>query len=106
MMILYEVTTDVKPDHVTAYETFMREKHIPAVLATGCFVGATLSHSIPGRYRVTYLARNMDVLDEYLGEHSEQLREDFAAELGSNVRVSREVWAELQQWTAGGTTNT
>lgn len=106
MMILYEVTTDVQPDHIAAYETFMRERHIPDVLATGCFVGATLSHSIPGRYRVTYLARNMDVLDEYLGQHSEQLREDFAAELGSHVRVSREVWAEMQHWEQPGAAKT
>ncbi|MCC7054718.1 MAG: DUF4286 family protein [Gemmatimonadaceae bacterium] len=102
MMIIYEVTTDVQPDHIEAYERYMRERHIPDVMATGCFVSATLTHSIPGRYRVAYLARNMDVLDEYLGAHSEQFRDDFAAELGSNVRVSREVWAEMHRWTAGG----
>jgi Domain of unknown function (DUF4286) len=106
MLIIYEVTTDVPPARAVAYEQFMRERHIPDVLATGCFVSATLTHSIPGRYRVAYSARNMDILDEYLGHHSEQLRADFAAELGPDVRVSREVWAEMKLFTAGQVTDT
>lgn len=95
-MILYEVTTDVPLDSVGAYESYMRDTHIPDVLATGCFVSATFAYSIPGRYRVQYIARDMDVLDEYLSKHSEQFRDDFAAHLGSTVKVSREVWAEMQ----------
>ena len=55
---------------------------------------------------MTYVARNMDVLDEYLGQHSEQFRDDFAAELGSNVRVSREVWAEMQRWQGSASADT
>ena len=98
-MIIYEVTTVVLADAITAYEAYMRDKHIPEVLATGCFLRATIERSIPGRYRIRYVARNMDVLDRYLGSHAQQFRADFAAHLGSNVQVSREVWSELQQWT-------
>lgn len=98
-MIIYEVTTDVTPAGIPAYERYMRETHIPDVLATGCFVRATIARSIPGRYRITYAARNMDVLDAYLSTHAPQLRDDFAAHLGSTVQVSREVWSELQHWT-------
>jgi hypothetical protein len=97
-MIIYEVTTDVSPADVAAYEAFMRETHIPAVLATGCFISAAIERSLPGRYRIRYRVRNMDVLDRYLSEHAPQLRADFAAHLGSTVAVSREVWTELQQW--------
>lgn len=100
-MIIYEVTTDVTPEGVAAYEAFMRDKHIPEVLATGCFLSATIARSMPGRYRISYRARNMDVLDRYLGTHAQQFRADFATELGANVKVSREVWTELQQWNAG-----
>jgi Domain of unknown function (DUF4286) len=97
-MIIYEVTTDVTQAGIAAYEAFMREAHIPAVLATGCFVSATIARSLPGRYRIRYRVRSMDVLDRYLTEHAPQLRADFAAHLGSTVTVSREVWSELQQW--------
>ena len=99
-MIIYEVTTVVLPDAIAAYETFMREKHIPELLATGCFLRATIERSIPGRYRIRYVARSMDVLDRYLATYAQQFRADFAAHLASDVTVSREVWSELQHWTA------
>ena len=98
-MIIYEVTTVVLADAIAAYESYMRETHIPSVLATGCFLRATIARSMPGRYRIRYEARNMDVLDRYLASHAQQFRADFAAHLGSNVQVSREVWSELQHWT-------
>jgi Domain of unknown function (DUF4286) len=97
-MIIYEVTTMVLADGIAAYEAYMRDKHIPDVLASGCFLRATIERSIPGRYRIRYVARNMDVLDRYLGTYAQQFRADFAAHLGTNVQVSREVWSELQHW--------
>ncbi len=100
-MIIYEVTTDVTPAGVATYEAYMRDTHIPEVLATGCFVSATIARSMPGRYRIRYAARSLDVLDRYLGEHAAQFRDDFAQHLGSSVQVSREVWTELQHWDSG-----
>jgi hypothetical protein len=97
-MVIYEVTTDVPLANVPAYEAYMRDTHIPDVLRTGCFVHATIARSIPGRYRIRYTAVSMDVLDRYLGEHSQQFRSDFAAHLGAEVQVAREVWSELQHW--------
>ena len=99
-MIIYEVTSDVAAAGIAAYETFMRDTHIPAVLKSGCFVSATIDRSMPGRYRVRYVVRNMDILDRYLALYAPQFRDDFAAHLGDLVRVSREVWSELQHWTA------
>jgi hypothetical protein len=98
-MIAYEVTADVAPAGIAPYEAYMRDTHIPEVLATGCFLSATIARSMPGRYRVRYLAQNLDVLDRYLSTFAPQLRDDFANHLGSSVHVSREVWTELQHWT-------
>ena len=84
---------------IAAYERFMRDTHIPAVLASGCFVRATIDRSMPGRYRVRYVVRNMDILDRYLATYAPQLREDFAAHLGGlqvRVRLGR-VRAAVQQ---------
>jgi len=100
-MIIYEVTPDVEPASIAAYEAYMRDRHIPDVLSTGCFVNASIARSIPGRYRIRYVATSMDVLDRYLGEHSQQFRDDFAEHLGASVQVSREVWSELQHWDGG-----
>jgi Domain of unknown function (DUF4286) len=105
-MIIYEVTTDVAPDRITAYEAYMRDRHIPDVLATGCFLRATIERSMPGRYRIRYVCRTMDILDDYLAHHAEQFRDDFASHLGASVQVSREVWSELQHWDGAGPTPT
>ncbi len=102
-MIIYEVTTDVAADGIAAYEAYMRDTHIPAVLSSGCFVTASIAMSFRGRYRVRYVARNMDVLDRYLASYAPQFRADFASHLGSRVEVSREVWTELQHWDAKST---
>lgn len=99
-MIIYEVTTVVSPASIAAYESYMRETHVRDVLATGCFVSATISRAMPGRYRIRYAARSMDVLDRYLGTYAQQFRSDFAEHLGSGVEVTREVWTELQHWDA------
>lgn len=97
-MIIYEVTTDVAPESIARYEAYMRDRHIPDVLATGCFVRATIERSIPGRYRIRYAARTMEILDDYLSHHARQFRDDFAEHLGASVQVTREVWSELQHW--------
>jgi ribosomal protein RSM22 (predicted rRNA methylase) len=97
-MIIYEVTCEVTAEGIARYEEFMRTTHIRDVLATGCFVRASIAQSMPGRYRVRYTALSLDVLDAYLGNHAPQLRADFAAHLGTSVTVSREVWTELQHW--------
>jgi Domain of unknown function (DUF4286) len=64
-MIIYEVTADVPAAAIARYEAFMRDQHIPDVLATGCFDSATIAGSIPGRYRIRYRTRSLDTLDHY-----------------------------------------
>jgi Domain of unknown function (DUF4286) len=97
-MIIYEVTADVPAAAIARYEAFMRDQHIPDVLATGCFDSATIAGSIPGRYRIRYRTRSLDTLDHYLRTYAPQLRADFAKQLGATVKVSREVWSEFQHW--------
>jgi hypothetical protein len=97
-MISYEVTADVEESLVTAYERYMREAHVPAVLATGCFQSAILARSSPGRYRTSYLATSKADLDRYLATHTTALRADFAAHFPEGVSLSREVWATVERW--------
>jgi hypothetical protein len=97
-MVTYEITTLVQPHLVEAYERYMRERHIPKLLGTGCFHGAVLTRSAPGRYRVRYEARNEGDLERYLGQHAAGLRDEFASRFPEGVAVSREVWVALQVW--------
>jgi hypothetical protein len=62
-MITYEITATVRADLCDAYERYMRDRHIPDLLATGSFAGATMARSSPGRYRIRYedtIARKVD----------------------------------------------
>jgi hypothetical protein len=97
-MIAYEVTSVVEESLVGQFERYMREIHIPDVLATGCFQAATLARSSPGRYRTSYMARTQADLDRYLETHTARLRVDFAAHFPEGVSLSREVWGTVQRW--------
>jgi hypothetical protein len=99
-MVTYEITTLVQPHLVEAYERYMRERHIPELLGTGCFQGAVLTRAAPGRYRVRYEARNEGDLERYLAEHAAGLRDEFASHFPEGVTVSREVWVAVQAWNA------
>ena len=99
-MITYEITATVDPGSTEAYEQFMRQRHIPDLLATGYFREAAFTRSAPGRYRVRYEASSHADLERYLAEHAPQLRADFAAHFPSGVTLSREIWATIQTWNA------
>jgi hypothetical protein len=99
-MVTYEVTTVVEPSLVEDYERFMRERHIPDLLATGCFQAAELACASPGRYRLRYEAQTQADLDRYLQCHAMRLREAFASHFPRGVALSREVWVTMQSWSA------
>ena len=97
-MVIYEVTALVAPALVHDYEHFMREDHIPAVLATGCFRRAAFTRADPDRYRMRYEALSSQDLERYLARHAPTLREDFTSRFPEGVTLSREVWVVLQDW--------
>jgi hypothetical protein len=96
-MITYEVTTTVDPRLVEAYERYMRQVHIPDLLATGCFHGAALTRSAPGRYRIRYETTEAD-LERYLATHATPLRAEFLSHFPEGVTAAREVWIAIQCW--------
>ena len=96
--ITYEITATVRPELCEAYERYMRDRHIPDLLATGAFDGASFGRSSPGRYRVRYEARGRAALDRYLAEHAPRLRAHFVEAFPSGVELAREEWTVLARW--------
>lgn len=96
--LLYEVTATVRDDLIPDYERYMRERHIPDVLATGRFTGASLTRSAEGRYRISYELADRATLERYLNDHAPALRADFARHFPTGVELSREVWSVAQRW--------
>ena len=97
-MVSYEVTATVDPALTEEYERFMREDHIPALIATGCFRSAALTRMAPGRYRMRYDADMRADLDYYLARHAARFRAEFVAQFPSGVSLEREVAEVLQVW--------
>ncbi|MCS6805685.1 MAG: DUF4286 family protein [Acidobacteriota bacterium] len=98
-MVIYEITAIVSPALTQAFERYMREQHIPDVLATGYFTAACFASSTSGRYRVRYEATSQESLDRYLTECAPRLRADFVAHFPDGIQLEREVWQRLERWT-------
>jgi hypothetical protein len=97
-VIRYEVRLDADPSQAAAIESYMRDHHIAAVLATGCFVGARFERAESGTFRTTYVAATPGDLDRYMADHATRLRAEFMDRFPDGVTPTRELWNELQEW--------
>ncbi|MFA7272278.1 MAG: DUF4286 family protein [Crocinitomicaceae bacterium] len=83
-MILYNVTVSIDPAVSDEWVAYMREKHIPEVLETGCFLEARLCR-VNGEeeggktYATTYLCASQELFDHYEQHHAGELRKEFNA---------------------------
>jgi len=91
-MVLYNVTVSVDPAIAEEWLQWMREIHIPEVMATGCFLESRLSR-VHGEeeggltYSVLYLSPDQTTLTRYQKEfapalqlaHSQRYQGRFAA---------------------------
>jgi hypothetical protein len=90
-MILYNVTVNVDKDAETEWLSWMRETHIPDVLATGMFLENKLYRILHDsedgsiNYSVQYFAENMDKLNEYMQVHSKKLQQDVQIKFQDRV---------------------
>ncbi|MDQ4123274.1 MAG: DUF4286 family protein [Acidobacteriota bacterium] len=96
--VIYEITAIVEPKLVEKYEKYMRERHIPDLLATGYFRGAKFTFSSGSRYRILYEAQNMESLNKYLEKEAPRLRADFLAHFPTGIELSREIWTVAEDW--------
>lgn len=101
-MIAYEVTVDVDDGLIDRYIEFMRSRHIPEILATGCFTHAEFNRATETRFRQRYLADNLADLERYLERFAPALREEYAKHFPAGTKLTREIWEELNRWKAGG----
>lgn len=97
-MVIYEITAIVQAESIEEFEKYMRERHIPDLLATGFFRAAYFTRSSENRYRIQYHAHDRKALDEYLKTDANRLRADFLAHFPTGIQLSRENWDVLQSW--------
>ena len=99
-VVSYEVVATVDINMAEAYERYMRQHHIPALLATGCFLSAAFARVAPGRYRMRYGSATAEDLERYLATFASRLRAEFVSTFPSGVSLEREVSEVLEVWDA------
>ncbi|SHI85167.1 protein of unknown function [Mesonia phycicola] len=80
-MIIYNVTINVNEAIHVEWLSWMKNKHIPQMLATGKFTNALMTKVLVEEpmggvtYSVQYKAESKEVLEKYYQEDEENLRE-------------------------------
>jgi len=97
-MVTYEVTAKVGSHLTGEYERYMLGQHIPDVLATGAFTGASFHIADGGLYQMRYEADSRESLERYLNEHADSLRKDLIGRFPEGIELSRREWDLIQTW--------
>ena len=93
--IAYEVNAVVEEEICGAFENFMTGRHIPDLMATGCFREAHFERAAPGRYRTRYEAIDRSSLGRYFNEHAARLRAHVLEIFPEGITFEREEWETL-----------
>lgn len=101
-MIIYNVTVSVDSAIETEWIQWMKEEHIPEVLATGMFTNYRMlkllndSPDVTGiTYAVQYEAETIGHLDRYLEAHAAELRQRHMLKYGTQTVAFRTVLEEV-----------
>ncbi len=89
--LIYNVTTKIEHDIHAQWLQWMREKHIPAMLATGCFTKAVILKlkGVDGTdgptYAVQYFADEEHTYERYLAEFAHALQAEVLKVWGDRM---------------------
>jgi hypothetical protein len=96
-VIIYNVTVGVDKSIELEWLTWMRESHIPKVMATESFTGQrilkVLTHDDPqsSSYAIQYTATSMEKLQDYLARFAPALRKDIQDKFGDKQIAYRTI---------------
>lgn len=78
--ILYNVTIKIDKLIEEEWSQWMKQVHVPDVMATGCFISSRFNKVLfvddeeGSMYTIQYLCKNMSVLQEYQGSYAPKLQ--------------------------------
>lgn len=101
-MILYNVTINIDHDVHDEWLKWMKEKHIPDVMATGLFVenkiARILAEEEGGKaYSIQYLMRSMDDYETYQEQHAPRLQAEHSARYAGKFGAFRTLLHVIHQ---------
>ena len=104
-MIIYNVTINIDDTVHDKWVSWMTEKHIPEVLATGKFVKANMVKVMiveergGTAYSIQYYAENKEMLEKYYQEDAPKLREEGLKLFGDKMLAFRTELELLHEFT-------
>lgn len=107
-MLLYNVTVTIDLDVHEDWLRWMRESHIPDVMATGLFVSHRLcrlighEHEDSEIYTVQYLVRDMTDLRRYMDEFAPALQRQHKDRYDGKFAAFRTVMEMIEDGDNGG----
>jgi len=94
-MYIYNVTTNVAEEIHDQWLQWMKQKHIPNMLATGKFINAKMCQVLIDEemggvtYAVQYTTESKDILEAYYNENATKLREEAMQLFGDKIVAFR-----------------
>ena len=96
-MFIYNVTIKVKNDIKEAWLDWLKDEHIPELIATGCFHKATLlqllevDDSEGPTFAVQYHAESKSAYNQYMEKHAATLRQKSYEKWGDQFIAFRSI---------------
>lgn len=96
-MIVYNVTIKVQESIKEDWLDWLKHKHIPEVIATGCFTHATVlqllevDDSDGPTYAVQYFAQSKGLYNNYIENHAPEMRQKSFDKWGDKFIAFRSV---------------
>ena len=102
-MILYNVTVSVDPDIQEEWLSWMKAKHIPDVMNTGCFVEARISR-VHGEeqggmtYAMSYVAPSQAHIDQYQRIYAPALQQEHSSKYEGRFAAFRTMLTIIEEF--------
>ena len=84
-MIIYNITVSISPEIEEDWLDWMKNKHIPDVMATGVFLEQRICRIITDsveehglNYAIQYTCESLEKLEKYQAEHAPRLQKEHA----------------------------
>lgn len=102
-MILYNVTVSIDPEIHEEWLHWMKTKHIPDVMATGCFIESRISRVHAEEeggmtFAIGYVAPSQEKMDEYTMKHASVLQQEHAQKYSGRFAAFRTMLTILEEF--------
>jgi hypothetical protein len=99
-MFIYNVTVNIAEEVHEEWLSWMRERHIPDVMKTGCFTGHRILKVLHVNdegytYSIQYLFTEMTDIERYMKEFAKELQAEHRAMFGEKYTAFRTLLQEM-----------